>query len=94
MLPKRDCFRWLATVILLFVSTLAMSQKKVSGKITNATNQPVAGASVIIKGTNTGTTTDDAGNFSITVPNAQSVLVVSVVGYVCLLYTSPSPRDS
>ncbi|MEJ7913922.1 MAG: SusC/RagA family TonB-linked outer membrane protein, partial [Chitinophagaceae bacterium] len=82
MLPKRDCFRWLATVILLFMSTLAMSQKKVSGKITNATNQPVAGASVIIKGTNTGTTTDDAGNFSITVPNAQSVLVVSVVGYV------------
>lgn len=41
---------------------------------------PIAGASVVVKGTTTGTVTDMDGNFSITVPKGKTI-VVSFVGY-------------
>ncbi|HEV7779945.1 MAG TPA: TonB-dependent receptor [Chitinophagaceae bacterium] len=53
---------------------------KVTGKVTSATGEPLAGVSVQVKGTRTGTTTDANGNFSITVPD-DAVLVFSSVGY-------------
>ena len=53
---------------------------RVSGKITSAGGEPLAGVSVIIKGTRTGTTSDVNGNFSLTVPD-DAVLVFSSVGY-------------
>lgn len=54
---------------------------RVSGKVTGTGGTALSGVSVTIKGVNTGTTTDDAGNYSITVPNENSVLVFSYVGY-------------
>ncbi|MGJ8738668.1 SusC/RagA family TonB-linked outer membrane protein [Zobellia laminariae] len=42
---------------------------------------PIPGANVIVKGTNTGTTTDFDGNFSINVPSSNSVLVFSSIGF-------------
>ena len=71
---------WLA-ICMLLTSTFALAQKSVKGKITDANNQPIAGASVIIKGTTTGTTTDDQGAYSINVPDENSTLVVSYVGF-------------
>jgi TonB-linked SusC/RagA family outer membrane protein len=53
----------------------------VRGKITDDKGQPMAGVSVSVKGTTTGTTTDVNGNFSITVPD-NAVLVFSYVGFV------------
>ena len=52
----------------------------VKGRITNEKNEPVVGASVMVKGTNTGTTTDEAGEFQISAPS-NGVLVVTSVGY-------------
>ncbi len=48
--------------------------------MTDAKNEPVSGASVVVKGSNTGTTTNDEGRFTISVPNDQSILTVSYVG--------------
>ena len=42
---------------------------------------PLAGASVQVKGTTTGTTTNNEGNFSLTAPDANVTLVISSVGY-------------
>ncbi|WP_229311115.1 TonB-dependent receptor [Larkinella soli] len=42
---------------------------------------PLAGVSVVLKGTTRGTTTDAGGNYEISVPNGQAVLVFSFVGY-------------
>ncbi|GAB4016673.1 TonB-dependent receptor [Spirosoma koreense] len=42
----------------------------------------IPGVNVVIKGSNTGTTTDTDGNYQITVPNASAVLVFSFVGYL------------
>lgn len=54
------------------------------GRITDEDGSPLAGASVNVKGSNIGTSTDQNGNFSIEVPNANAVLVISFVGYETL----------
>ena len=46
------------------------------------TNQGLPGVSIILKGTVNGTNTDANGRYSISVPNEQSVLVFSYVGYL------------
>jgi TonB-linked SusC/RagA family outer membrane protein len=54
----------------------------VSGKVTSTTDQqPLSGVSVTIKGTNTGTTTDDAGNYRLNNVENNATLVFSFVGY-------------
>jgi len=58
--------------------------QQIGGTIVDAkTNEPVIGATVIIKGTSIGATTDLNGKFSITVPNSTTpvIIVVSIVGY-------------
>lgn len=42
---------------------------------------PVPGASIIVKGTKTGTQSDFDGNFTITVGDSDAVIVISYVGY-------------
>lgn len=61
-------------------AAIEVQEVKVSGSVISATGEPLAGVSVTIKGTVTGTTTDAAGNFSITVPD-NAVLVFSYVGF-------------
>ncbi len=54
--------------------------KTVAGKVTNEAGEPLSSASVVVKGTNTGTSTDASGNFVISVAE-NAVLVISAVGY-------------
>src|SRR5688500_8923343 len=57
----------------------ALAQRIVTGKVTDEKGNPVANASVLIKGTTTGTITKSDGTFSFTVPcNARSVFISSV----------------
>lgn len=65
---------------LLFALNSLAQNITVKGKILNEDGQPVVGASVIVKGTTTGTTTDNAGNFSIAVAKG-AALVISSVNY-------------
>jgi TonB-linked SusC/RagA family outer membrane protein len=58
----------------------------VRGKVVNAKNQPVAGASVVEKGTHNGVNTNDQGEFNLTVENSKAILVVSSVGFIPLEY--------
>lgn len=58
----------------------ATQEVRVTGKVTSASGEPLAGVSVFVKGTRAGTTTDANGNFSLTVPD-DAVLVFSSVGY-------------
>ncbi len=70
---------WL--VILLMGSSAAQAQdRRVSGRITGADSKPIPGVNVLLKGTQTGTTSDADGRFSLAAP-ASSVLVVSAIGY-------------
>ena len=53
----------------------------ITGKITDEAGQPLVGASVKLKGTQTGTTTNASGNFTLQVPDAGGVLVISYIGH-------------
>ncbi|MEJ7739682.1 MAG: SusC/RagA family TonB-linked outer membrane protein [Chitinophagaceae bacterium] len=56
--------------------------KVVTGTIVESkTGEPMAGVSILLKETSIGTVTDAAGKFSLTVPDAGGVLVISNSGY-------------
>ena len=63
--------------------TAAFSQnRQVTGRvISDSAGEVLNGVTVTLKGTSTVTTTDAEGKFTITVPNLNSVLVFSSVGY-------------
>ncbi|MDF2430631.1 MAG: hypothetical protein JWP44_262 [Mucilaginibacter sp.] len=75
--------RTLCLLLCCMVSSLVVTaQTKQSGKVIGADDKlPVVGASVRIKGTNTGAVTDVNGNFSLTL-SPGNVLVVSYIGYL------------
>lgn len=62
-------------------SILVIEDVDVFGKITDETDQGLPGASVVIKGTSIGTTTDIEGNYKLTVPD-DAILSISYVGYI------------
>lgn len=69
------------TICLLTVG-MAFAQKTVTGTVFDSeTGEPVVGASVLVKGTQTGAATDINGKFTIpNVPNSANVLMVSYIG--------------
>ncbi|TAE50655.1 MAG: SusC/RagA family TonB-linked outer membrane protein [Bacteroidetes bacterium] len=64
--------------VFAFGSTFA--QTRVSGKVVTSEGEPLAGATVQVKGTTTGAFTDDAGQYSVNAAS-DAVLVFSYVGY-------------
>ena len=66
-------------MVALMVSAIAFAQT--TGKVVDAdNNQPLPGATVVVKGSNKGTVTDFDGNFSIDAA-AGDMLEVSFLGY-------------
>lgn len=53
----------------------------VTGTVFDSAKIPVAGANLMVKGTDTGTIADGDGNFTITVPYSGATLVVSFIGF-------------
>ena len=53
----------------------------VSGLVSDEFGDPLPGVTVVVKGTTTGITTDIDGQYVITVPNQDMVLVFSYIGY-------------
>ena len=65
------------------VSAVVHAARTINGKVVDENGQPLVGASITVKGQNTGTITEAGGNFSLTVPD-DAVLVVTAVGYETL----------
>jgi hypothetical protein len=77
---KKIIFKWLV-VLAIFFPCVIFAQS-VSGIITDqASSLPIPGASVLVKGTATGVSTDFNGNYSIKVNSFPTVLVFSYLGY-------------
>ncbi|NVK53617.1 MAG: carboxypeptidase-like regulatory domain-containing protein [Flavobacteriaceae bacterium] len=74
-------FKNLLLVALFFATATVLGQTKLTGKVVDETNQPLPSASVVLKGTTNGTSTDFDGNFTLTVNANSGVLVFSFVGY-------------
>lgn len=72
----------LGALACLFAITTYAQTKTVTGKVTDAKDgSPMVGASVIAKGTKTGTQTSADGSFKLVVPSSTSKLVISSVGF-------------
>jgi TonB-linked SusC/RagA family outer membrane protein len=54
--------------------------KQISGKVSDSSGAPVPGATVVVKGTTVGVTTDNEGKFSLLLPADARVLVFSFIG--------------
>lgn len=54
---------------------------KVTGKVTNENGEGLPGATVVVKGTSNGTTTDQDGAYTLSVPSESDVLVFSFIGF-------------
>ena len=79
----KNVYKRLSVFMMLLVlsSTVALAQITVSGKILDESGAGLPGATVVVKGTTTGVVSDFDGNYSISVPSSQSVLVFSFIGY-------------
>lgn len=73
----------MALVWCLGMSVVLWAQERtVSGKVTNSSDGGVLpGVSIVVKGTTRGTTTDNEGNYRVTVPN-NATLIFSYIGYL------------
>ncbi len=87
--PSQARLRILPLSLFLFLSILLsplvfsqVTGRVVQGTVTNETGQPIQSVSVKLKNTETGTSTDEQGRFSIQVPSDKTVLVFSFVGMI------------
>ena len=78
------CRQLLLSLFLLCSSTVLFAQTpiRVTGTVKDNKGAALVGVSVTLKGSITGVTTDANGQYTITVPSKQSVLVFSFVGFL------------
>ena len=62
------------------IESVSSQQISVSGKVTDSSNQPLPGVTVIVKGTTIGTVTNDEGKYSIPQVSDNSSLQFSFIG--------------
>ena len=80
-LCKRIGMLLLAAVVSLVTSAQVWAQQTITGTIVDQTGEPVMGATVLVKGTTNGSTTDLDGRYSIPNVSPNQVLAVSFIGY-------------
>lgn len=74
---------YLLLCLTLGIGLATAQTTKVTGTVISAEDsEPIIGASVIVKGTTTGTVTDFDGAFSLDVPTSAKTLVISYVGMI------------
>ncbi|WP_051652049.1 TonB-dependent receptor [Prevotella sp. P6B1] len=80
---KNGFYLWCITGLFAILPMVSFAQNgQVKGTVTDAsTGEALIGASVLVKGTSTGTITDMDGNFTVDL-SGQKTLVVSFVGYL------------
>lgn len=77
-MKKRVIF--ILSCLLLSMGFITAQTTQITGIVVEENGEPVIGASVVVKGTTTGTITDVDGHFSLGVPADKKTLVFSLVG--------------
>ncbi|MDX1752285.1 MAG: TonB-dependent receptor [Salinimicrobium sediminis] len=74
--------RPLLILFLVLFSSILQAQQEISGRVTDKSNNPIAGANVYLQGTYDGATTDQQGNFFFTtLAGKKQTLVVSFLSF-------------
>lgn len=71
----------LVLTMVLFCLGITMAQRTITGTVTDDSGEALIGASVLVKGSTTGTVTDIDGSYSLDVPDGEQTLVFSYTGY-------------
>jgi iron complex outermembrane receptor protein len=74
-------FKNLLFVAVLFISASVLGQAKITGEVVDETNQPLPGASIVVKGTTNGTSTDFDGKFTLQAEANSGSIVISFIGF-------------
>ena len=74
-------FKNLLFVAVLFISASVLGQAKITGEVVDETNQPLPGASIVVKGTTNGTSTDFDGKFTLEAEANSGSIVISFIGF-------------
>ena len=74
-------FALLAAFLLVLSPTIGWAQNTVKGTVVDEAGEPVIGATVVVVGTQMGTTTDINGHFALQNIKKESVLQISFIGY-------------
>lgn len=81
--------RKLLTLLVALCATVSVfAQGVVKGKVTDDKGAPIPGASVIIQGTRTGTSTSSDGSFELNIPSGSAVLEISAVTFATQTVTA------
>jgi len=75
---------------ILFFAASAQNHTLTGNVSSKSTNQPLSGATVSVKGDKTATTTDNSGNFTLSVPVSAKFLVISYIGMANQEITIPA----
>lgn len=60
---------------------MAVAEREIKGKITDAKGEPLPGVTIQVKGTSKGVLTNDKGEYTISVQDENAVLIISSLGY-------------
>ena len=72
-----------STLLFMMIAFSVFAQNTIEGKIVDDKNQPLPGATIVIKGTNNGTLSDADGNFKLkTEMSGKLTVVINYIGYV------------
>jgi len=80
MLRSRSCLMLLALLCMMSMAAFGQEKKTVSGTVLDSAGGALPGASIIIKGSKKGTTTDAQGHFTVQA-SSQDVLIISDLGH-------------
>ncbi len=71
----------LVFLLVVFAIGSTIAQRTVKGTVTDDTGEALIGASVLVKGTSSGTVTDIDGTYSVDVPDGSTTLIFSYTGF-------------
>lgn len=77
---KKNLLFFMAVTLSLLWQTAMAQTRIVSGNVRDAKGDAVNGASISVKGTTTGTLSDDKGNFSLALPTNATSITISYLG--------------
>ena len=71
----------LSAAVFCLIPNLIIAQLDIQGTVVDQRGSPLIGVSILLQGTNIGTTSDLEGSFNLTIPNDRGVLDFSYLGY-------------
>ena len=74
----------LVLAMVFFAITTMMAQRSVSGIVSDEKGETLIGASILVKGTTSGTVTDIDGKYTLNVPDGSTTLIFSYTGFAPL----------